>query len=710
MSVDRSCLPAGKNESGQIKAVSKVMKTIPKEYQSMCICLVLALTTAAVFYQVCTYDFVNYDDPLCVYKNPNIQAGITPKTIKWAFTARYAGNWHPLTWLSHTLDWQLFGPNPAGHHLTNLIFHIANTLLLFIILKQMTLAFWPSAFVAALFALHPLHVESVAWVAERKDVLSTFFWMLTMWAYLRYVKHPGVARYLLTLLTFALGLMAKPMLVTLPFVLLLLDYWPLERLSPVISPKCKKAGSKYSLPYLLIEKVPLFAMALASCIVTFTVQKKGGAMSEGENYSLLIRLANAFISYVRYIIKMVWPARLAMFYPHPGWNVSILYAVISAAVLLAVTILIFRFAKDRRYLVAGWLWYLGTLVPVIGLVQVGDQALSDRYSYSTLTGLFIIIAWGLSELLGKWPHRKIALWTSSLVVLSALATRTYLQQRYWENTITLCEHALKVTENNYKAHFCMTNILLEQGCIEEAIWHNTEAVRIKPDFIEALNGLGVALDRAGRIDEAIYYYKRALELNSSVVEARLNLALALVTKGEFAEAVRHYRIALETMDTPDIHSDLGTALLKFGRLQEAVTEYRKALSAKPNDPDILNKLGYALAHTGELDEAISLYNKALQIAPDTVDIRLNLGFALTESGKLEEAVKEYEKILLIQPQNAVAHNDLAVVFLQQGKLDEAIEHFSQAVRIDPNYTTARDNFNLALTEKQKSPNTENTKK
>ena len=367
------------------------MNKTPKKYQSICIYLVLALTTTAVFYQVCTYDFVNYDDFMYVYKNPNIQAGITLKAIKWALTVGYASNWHPLTWLSHMLDWQLFGPKAGGHHLTNLIFHIANTLLLFIVLKQMTHRLWPSAFVAALFALHPLHVESVAWVAERKDVLSTFFWMLTMWAYVRFVGRPKIASYLLVVVFLALGLMSKPMLVTLPFVLLLLDYWPLSRLSQ----KHGKAGTKCSLSYLLIEKIPLFAIVLASCIVTFIVQEKGGAMPTTKNYDFFIRLANASISYLQYIIKMIWPARLAMFYPHPGQNVSILYAVISAALLLAVTILILRFAANRRYLVTGWFWYLGTLVPVIGLVQVGDQAFADRYSYVTLTGLFIIIAWGL---------------------------------------------------------------------------------------------------------------------------------------------------------------------------------------------------------------------------------------------------------------------------------------------------------------------------
>ena len=377
---------------------------------SLLICLTLILTTLAVFYQVCTYDFVNFDDAEYIYENPNIQAGITPEAIKWAFTTGRANNWHPLTWLSHMLDWQLFGPNPGGHHLTNLIFHIANTLLLFVVLKQMTGAIWPSAFVAALFALHPLHVESVAWVAERKDVLSTFFWILTMWAYVRYVRRPKIVSYLLVVVFFVLGLISKPMLVTLPFVLLLLDYWPLDRLNP----KRPKVS-------LLIEKVPLFVMVLASCIVTFIVQSKSGAMLSGKSYSLLIRLANAFISYLQYITKMIWPVRLTMFYPHPGPNVSILYGIISAVFLLVVTIFIFQFAANRRYLVTGWFWYLGTLVPVIGLVQVGDQAMADRYSYITLTGLFIIIAWGLPELLGKWPHRKVVLWMCSLIVLFALA-------------------------------------------------------------------------------------------------------------------------------------------------------------------------------------------------------------------------------------------------------------------------------------------------
>jgi Flp pilus assembly protein TadD len=516
-----------------------------------------------------------------------------------------------------------------------------------------------------------------------------------MWAYIRFVGRPKIAGYLLVVVFFALGLIAKPMLITLPFVLLLLDYWPLERL-----------GTKRSLFYLLIEKVPLFAMVLASCIVTFIVQKESGAVRTIEEYGLSVRLANASISYIQYITKMIWPARLAVFYPHPGQNVSILYAVVSAILMLAVTVLILRFAKERRYLVTGWFWYLGTLLPVIGLVQVGNQAIADRYSYITLTGLFIIIAWGLPELFGKWPHRKVALWVSSLIVLSALAVCAHLQQQYWRNSITIFQHALKVTKNNYMAHFCMTPELIEQGRIEEAIWHNTEAVRIKPDYADAINSLGVSLHKAGRIDEAVSCYNRALEINPAATEAHVNLAAALVTKGEFAEAVRHYRIALKKTDTPLIRSDFAFLLVSLGRFEEAITEYRRALSAMPNDPNILNGLGCALAQTGKFDEAISLYNKALQIAPDLINIRLNLGFALSSSGKFAQAVEEYEKILLIQPQNAVAHNDLGVALSRQGKYDQAIRHFGEAVRLDPNYTAARDNLNLAFAEKLKSQDKE----
>jgi hypothetical protein len=487
------------------------MDNILTKQRSLWVCLALALTTAAVFYQVCTYDFVNYDDHSYVCENANIQSGITPKSIKWAFTTGHTGYWHPLTWLTLMVDWHLFASWPGGYHLTSLVFHIANTLLLFIVLKQMTHKIWPSAFVSVLFALHPLHVESVAWVSERKDVLSAFFWILTMWAYVRFVSRPKIARYLLVVIFFALGLMSKPMLVTLPFVLLLLDYWPLDRFSP----KRGEAGSKYSLPYLLIEKVPLFAMTLVLCIVTFIFQKKGGAMVP---FTLRIRISNALVSYVEYIGKMIWPSRLAVFYPHPDKNISILHVVISVVLLLAVTILILRFAKKRRYLVTGWFWYLGTLVPVIGFVQVGLQAMADRYTYIPLTGLFIIIAWGLPDLFTKWRYKKIALGLSSLLIVLVMSICTHFQLGYWKNSLILFQHALDVTKENYLA---MNNVAWFLAANREAAIHNPDkAIRLAQRACELTNykdlhildTLAVAYAAAGDFSKAIETAEKALEL------------------------------------------------------------------------------------------------------------------------------------------------------------------------------------------------------
>jgi Tfp pilus assembly protein PilF len=607
------------------------MTNIPTKYRSVFICLALTFATAAVFYQVYTYDFVNYDDQIYVYENPNIQAGITLNSVKWAFTSGYAANWHPITWLSHMLDWQLFGSNPAGFHLTNLILHIVNTLLLFFVLKRMTNTLWQSAFVAALFALHPLHVESVAWVSERKDVLSTFFWLLTMWAYVRYCGNkqtPNIklgakqTYYLLTIIFFALGLMSKPMLVTLPFVLLLLDYWPLERLN-----------TKRSLPYLLIEKIPLFVMAVISSIITFIVQKKSGATEAIEGLSLSDRLANVPISYVKYIIKMIWPARLAVLYPHPRQNVSFSVAVISAVVLLVITILIFQLAKNHRYLFAGWFWYLGTLVPVIGFVQVGHQAIADRYSYITLTGLFIIIAWGFPYLLTKWQYKKAALVSLSLLIISVMSVCTHIQLFYWRNSQTLFQHALDVTRNNYVAHYSLGNWLASQGKFDEAIYHYSQAIQIVPGYINALNNLGSVLQKEGKIDEAIGYYKRAIEINPGAAEPHANLGIALAASGKFEEAIRHYRIAMAETDVPRLHSDLGYALMKLGRFSDAAAEYEKVLIAQPQNVEVHNNFGIVLSRQERFDEAIEHFSKALQIDPNCKVARDNLNRALVEKQK-----------------------------------------------------------------------------
>jgi tetratricopeptide (TPR) repeat protein len=612
-----------------------MMNNILTKYRSFWICLALTFAAAAVFYQVYTYDFVNYDDQIYVYENPNIQAGITLKAVKWAFTTGYANFWHPLTMLSYMLDWQLFGSNPAGFHLTNLIFHIANTLILFLVLKQMTNALWQSAFVAALFALHPLHVESVAWVSERKDVLSTFFWLLTMAAYLRYVKQPNVSRYLLILLSFALGLMAKPMLVTLPFVFLLLDYWPLDRIGRF---------QWRTLYRLVLEKIPLIVLSAALSVIAFLAQPSGGAVTQLAKFGLNIRIYNALISYVKYIEKMIWPSRLTVFYPLIGQNVSVLYVAVSAAVLLAVTILILRFAKNHRYLFTGWFWYLGTLVPVIGLIQVGDHAMADRYSYITLTGLFIIIAWGMPELLAGWRYKKIILILSTLLIILAVSICTRFQLRYWRNGQTLFQHALNVTNNNYIAHYCIADLLVSQGRLDEAIYHYSQAIRILPDYVDALNGLGVVFYKTGRIDEAIDYYKEALEINRRNVEVYSNYGMALAAEGRFDEAISLYNEALQIApDSINIHLNLGVALTGSGKLAQAVKEYEKILLIQPQNAVAHNDFGAVLFRQGNFDQAIAHFKQAVQINPNYIDAKNNLSIALAEKQKSMDKDRENEK-------------------------------------------------------------------
>ena len=607
---------------------------------SFLICLILGLITFAVFYQVHSFKFVNYDDPPYVYENLNIQAGITLKAVEWTFTSGYAANWHPLTWLSHMLDWRLFGSNAGGHHLTNLIFHISNALLLFLVLKRMTSATWPSAFVAALFALHPMHVESVAWVSERKDVLSTFFWILTMWAWLQYVKHPGITRYILTLLMFSLGLLSKPMLVTLPFILLLLDYWPLERFG------------KLRTYQLILEKIPFVFLAAISSIVTFLVQRSGGGVSRDPALSLTICISNAFISYVKYIEKMYWPAGLAYFYPHPGRNISIFYAVVSVFILLAITFLILRFSSKHRYLLTGWFWYLGTLVPVIGLIQVGDQAMADRYSYIPLTGLFIIIAWGVSEILLKWQYRKIILGASSLIILLILAICSYVQSGYWKDSVSLCTHALKVTKDNYKAHFNMAVALRDIDKFDEAALEFQKCFQIKPDAALAINGLGVIFGRQGKFDQASEYFTKALNIAPNLAEVRTNLGYVLINQGKLDDAMFNLNESLRINPKSALtHRYLGQVLERKGQIDQAVSHFEEALRLKPDWDELMNELAWILASSDKgairnPEKAVKLARRVCELTeykkPECMD---TLAVAYAAAGDFSKAIETAEKAL-----------------------------------------------------------------
>lgn len=508
-------------------------KTIIKKFiikhGDLLVCLFLVVATFTAFRQVQNCDFV-FDDFRTIVENRHVQGGFTKETITWSFTAgtsvsRY---WHPLTWLSHILDVKLYGMNAGGHHLTNLFIHIANTLVLFFVFRKMTGALWQSGFVAALFALHPLHVESVAWISERKDVLSTFFWFLTMCAYCRYAEQPGFIRYVVVFFFFVLGLMSKPMLVTLPFVLLLMDYWPLNRL------QMGQAGGeggfkvcKSSVFRLVVEKIPFIIIAVIISVAAFVTQQKGGAVPPTSFSLLKTQTANALVSYVSYIVKMIWPGRLAVYYPHPGM-LPMWQAVGAGAVLVLLSVFFVRAGRRFPYLVVGWFWYLGTLVPVIGLVKVGNFAMADRYTYVTLIGLFIMTAWGGAELVARWRNPKIWLAGSATVLLAILTALTWRQVGFWENNITLFEHTLKVTTGNYLSHYNLGNALEKEGRIEEAIEHYLQALRINPDYVDAYNNLGVSLFRKGDIDGATERFREALRIKPDYVRARNNLKRALM--------------------------------------------------------------------------------------------------------------------------------------------------------------------------------------
>lgn len=622
------------------------------------ICLSLTVVTFALFEPVRNHTFLNMDDNLYITDNPPVKSGLTLKGVIWAFTTMHAANWHPLTWFSHMLDCQLYGLDPSGHHFTNLAFHLASALLLFLVLERMTRSIWRSSFVAALFALHPLHVESVAWVTERKDVLSTFFWMLTMWTYVGYVERPRLNRYLLVLLSFAMGLLSKPMLVTLPFAMLLMDYWPLRRFQfrhskknpkPSTSKPNDVVSQKSIILSLLREKVPFFILSAGSSILTFVAQQRMGAVAPMEIFPFEIRIANALISYVRYIEKMIWPHKLAVFYPYP---VTLpLWEVIGSSLLLGcASVLVIRTIRKHPYYGVGWFWYLGTLVPVIGLVQVGAQAMADRYTYLPLIGLFIMIAWGVPEQLAGWRYRRIILSVSACIALLMMMMVTKLQIKHWQNDITLYEHSLAVTSDNYFAHANLGVALNGQGKTEEAIVHYNEALRISPYHANIHCNLGVAFAKQGKIQEAIAHYAEALRIEPDDVEAHVNLGVALAGQGKIEEAMVHYAEALRIDPHHSIaHYNLGIALGEQGKTEEAIVHFTEAIRISPDDTLAHHNLGIALARQGQIREAITCFTKALQINPDYAEGHLNLGFAYLMIGDRDAALKEYKILKTINP-------------------------------------------------------------
>jgi Flp pilus assembly protein TadD len=540
------------------------------------------LPVLAVYAQVVGFDFVNFDDLRYVSDNPRVLSGLSPENLVWALTATTEANWHPLTWLSLMLDTELGGPGPAVYHATNLALHVANTLLLFLLLSRMTGSTWRSAFVALLFGIHPLHVESVAWVTERKDVLSTLFWLLTLLAYVRYAGSPRLRRYLLVLLTFALGLMAKPMLVSLPLVLLLLDYWPLARLS-------RRS---------LWEKLPLLALAAASSVITLHAQSAGGGLNSLEALPVGNRVANALTSYFGYIVKTFWPFDLAAIYPHPRDALPAWQVAAAGFALVVLTVVALRMARRFPYLVVGWFWYLITLLPVIGLVQVGIQAMADRYTYIPLIGLFLAIAWGVPELLRHLRPRagRATLLAAAAVVTVLLATRAWDQARHWKSGVDLFEHTVRVTENNARAHNGLGLALGAEERRADAIPHFREAMRIEPAYPDPYANLAGTLALEGRFDEALELFDRALELEPDDAACLTNLGTLLMSLGRSAESVEAFSRAIEIdPDNRSAHKNLGVILARQGNLERAAEHFSEALRIDPADEGARRNLERARA-------------------------------------------------------------------------------------------------------------------
>lgn len=599
------------------------------------ICLALLITTFAVYAQVGKFGFLKFDDDEDVTANTHVLGGLTLKGVAWAFTSTQDANWFPLTRLSHMLDVQLFGLESGWHHGVNVLIHALAVLALFVFLDRATRAPWRSAFVALLFAIHPLHVESVAWVAERKDVLSALFWFLTLWAYVRYTENPTLGRKAITLLAFCLGVMSKPMVVTLPFVLLLLDYWPLRRLplTPTTANHPQQEAPRLSWRQAIWEKIPFLLVSIAACIITYLAQKQGNAVG---NSPASLRIENAVVSYATYLVKAFLPTGLAAFYPYPAqipfWEIAL-----AALAILAVSMLVFRSLRKQPFLAVGWLWFLGTLVPVIGIVQVGNQARADRYMYIPLVGLAIMATWGAASAFGRLPHRKTMLSVLAATASLVMVVTTSLQLRYWENTETLFQHAIDVTSNNYEAHIALANYLLDSPeRLPDAVSHLQAAAQIRPDYAKAQYNLATALAMLpGRLPEAIAHYDLALRIDPDYAEAHAELATALVNTNRLLEAIPHYEAALRREpDSAHIQYNFGVALTQVpGRLADAIAHLGQA-AAIHSDFDTEYALGAALLREPRrATEAVKHLEDAVRMNPQAERARQMLERAQAMAGE-----------------------------------------------------------------------------
>jgi Flp pilus assembly protein TadD len=606
-------------------------------------CLLL-LSVVLVFGQTVKHDFVNYDDGKYVFENRQVMKGLTAEGVAWAFTTNQASNWHPVTWLSHMLDAQLYGIKAGGHHLTNIMLHALVTILLFFLLWRMTGLIWRSAFVAAVFAIHPLRAESVAWISERKDILSGLFLMLTLLTYIDYARRPfSAGRYFLVIVLFVLGLMSKPMLVTLPFVMLLLDYWPLGRI------KSATGGLTPSLRRVLVEKIPLILLTAASCMATYIAQTK--ALFYAVHVPITTRIANAFVSYVSYIGKFFFPIGLTPFYPHPGTGIPPLLFVLSFLAVAGISIAAISWHRKYPYLFVGWFWYIGMLVPVIGLLQVGRQSMADRYTYLPQIGLCLSITWGVVEIFCTKGYRRWMIGGTATLVLLVLMGTAFRQTSYWRDGLTLWTHAIACTGHDPIVDYNYRDAVKRSGRVNTDIAYYQKVLKEKPNAAgDAHYNLGVLLAESGQIDAAIEHYQKALKIRPDDTDALNNLANSFAAQGKIDAAVDYYRKALKIKPAnAEVHNNLGVALDKLGQKGQAADHYLQALRIKPEYAEAHNNLALILAQRGEADAAIDHYKRALEIKPDYAEAHNNLGNLLTGRGEMDAAALHYRKAMELNP-------------------------------------------------------------
>ena len=633
----------------------------------------IVIATLIAYEPIRHNDFVSYDDPQYITNNPDIKTPLTFESLGRALTQPHYNMWHPLTTIVNMADYKLYGLNPLGHHLTSLLFHIISALLLFKILSDITETIWSSAFIAAIFALHPIQVEAVAWAAELKTILSGLFWMLTMAAYIRYAKQPRMGRYILLLLVYGLCILTKPIVVTLPFILLLLDYWPLGRI------KWKR---------LIIEKIPLFAMSAILSVITYLVQEHGGALMSLGKPPLDFRIANMFISYIRYIGKIIWPSRLAVFYPLLPANFPKTITAVCVLLFILLSAVSIYIGRVRKYVIVGWLWFIGTLVPMAGLVQAGEQSMANRYMYISMTGLFIIAAWAAKDIAATRRRWKMVLTAIAAVLLLSAIILTRMQVKHWQNSMTLFEYTLNVSKNNAIAENSYGCALYEADRLDEAGLHLNKAIRIAPMFSEAHNNLGHVLLKQGKVNEAIICFNEFIEHRQDSAEAYYSMALALSMQEKYNDAVKYFAKALElNPEYPNAHWRMGTALLAAGKTGEAVKHLEEALQTEPNNAEVYVSLGIADGQSGKYKPAIQNCARAVELKPDSANALNSLAWLLATApdNSVQDANKAIELAQragkLTEYKDVAILDTMAAAYAAGGRFNDAITTAEQAVNI-----------------------------